>query len=229
MSVWTAADPRAWMIDQLRKECGMLPLLPEFTARSSPHPASFRAEERPRRERAMRVLARRSALPGLVPVVKIEGEITPVMADNIERQLSQYVRPDEVHLFISTSGGDVGAAEAIASAVRRYAPGARVVCTVGRHCASAGIIPLLLGTQRECRRDSKFALHTAASTATLAWPDARALRRRADFCDEHDKSMICRISNICGARRERVALLMREARLLTAAEAKALGLVNLVR
>jgi ATP-dependent protease ClpP protease subunit len=234
--VWHCPDPRQWTINQIRAELG---LPPEVKARSV-LPAPRRAvplDQRPRRAKAARIIEQGTrAMYGPPPIprtpwVRITGFIGEyqdraprVLMSDVEAMLARYYRPREIAVFIDSHGGIGQEAEKIVALLR--GTGARLSARCGRMIASSAIDVLLACDWREARGDTQFVIHGAAS----AYPPGRMTsswhRQRAVEIEKHDRAMVARIANRCGARREYVAMLMQRGKPFDAKEALRIGLVH---
>lgn len=133
---------------------------------------------------------------------------------------------ESVEVEINSPGGSVFEGQRIYNALRQMSRrGVEIVTTVNGLAASMGSVILLAGDKRNMTKGSRIMIHEAS---TIAWGDARSLRKNADLLEGISAEIAEIYADRTGGEKDAIRNLMFAETWMTADEAKTNGFVHAV-
>lgn len=133
---------------------------------------------------------------------------------------------ESVDVEINSPGGSVFEGNRIYNALRGMsARGVKVITTVNGLAASMGSVILMAGDERKMTKGSRVMIHEAS---TIAWGDARSLRKNADLLEGISAEIAGVYAERTGGDPKAIRNLMLAETWMTAEEAKSNGFIHAI-
>ena len=131
---------------------------------------------------------------------------------------------ESVEVEINSPGGSVFEGQRIYSALREMSSrGVEINTTVNGLAASMGSVILMAGDNRRMTKESRIMIH---EPSTVAWGDARTMRKNADLLEGMAQDLADIYASRTGGKQDGIRQLMLAETWMNAAKAKEMGFVS---